>query len=112
MIAPDGPLEVPVVGAPMAGGPTTPALAAAVSEAGGLGFLAARYKTAEAVRADIAAVRSTTARPFGINLFYPTRDEVDEAAIAAYADRLRAEVERYGVDVGDPCGATTSGTRS
>ena len=97
----DGPLDVPVVGAPMAGGPTTPSLAAAVSEAGGLGFLAAGYKTAEAVRAEIAAVRSTTKRPFGVNLFYPTRDEVDEAAIAAYADSLRGEEERYDVSVGD-----------
>ena len=39
-------LDVPIVGAPLAGGPSTPALAAAVSEAGGLGFLAAGYKTA------------------------------------------------------------------
>ena len=69
----------------MAGGPTTPKLAAAVSDAGGLGFLAAGYKTAEAVQADIAAVRSTTERPFGINLFYPTREEADETKISAYA---------------------------
>lgn len=95
-------LEVPVVGAPMAGGPTTPALAAAVSEAGGLGFLAAGYKAADAVEADIAAVRALTTRPFGVNLFHPTRDGVDEAAIAAYADSLRGEEKRYGVRVGDP----------
>ncbi len=97
----DGPLDVSVVGAPMAGGPSTPALAAAVSEAGGLGFLAAGYKTVEAVRAEIAAVRSTTERPFGVNIFYPTRNEADETAIAAYADSLRGEEERYGVSVGD-----------
>jgi nitronate monooxygenase len=36
----------------MAGGPTTPALAAAVSEAGGLGFLAVGYKSAQAVQAE------------------------------------------------------------
>ena len=101
MITPDSPLDVPVVGAPMAGGPTTPTLAAAVSEAGGIGFLAAGYKTAEAVRAEIAAVRSTTKRPFGVNLFYPTRDEASEVAIAAYAQSLRGEVERYDVSVGD-----------
>ena len=39
-------LNVPIVLAPLAGGPTTPQLAAAVSEAGGLGFLAAGYLTA------------------------------------------------------------------
>ena len=47
-------LEHPIVLAPLGGGPSTPALAAAVSEAGGLGFLAAGYRTPDAVRADIA----------------------------------------------------------
>ena len=87
----DGSLDVPIVGAPMSGGPATPALVAAVSEAGGLGFLAAGYKTAQEVEEEIAAVRSATARAFGVNLFYPTRDETDEAAIDAYARSLRAE---------------------
>jgi nitronate monooxygenase len=98
----DGSLDVPIVGAPMSGGPTTPALVAAVSEAGGLGFLAAGYKTAQEVEEEIAAVRSATARPFGVNLFYPTRDETDEAAIDAYARSLRVEEDRYGVSVGVP----------
>jgi nitronate monooxygenase len=86
----------------MAGGPTTPALAAAVSEAGGLGFLAAGYKSAQAVQAEIAAVRSATTRPFGVNLFYPTRDEIDEAAIDAFTRSLYDEEVRYGVSVGVP----------
>jgi nitronate monooxygenase len=46
-------LEVPIVQAPPAGGPSTPELAAAVSGAGGLGFIAAGYKAAEALAADI-----------------------------------------------------------
>ena len=37
----------------MGGGPSTPALAAAVCEAGGLGFLAAGYRTPDAVRAEL-----------------------------------------------------------
>ncbi|NUT54685.1 MAG: nitronate monooxygenase, partial [Thermoleophilia bacterium] len=86
----------------MAGGPSTPALAAAVSEAGGLGFLAAGYKTPAAVEEEIAAVRAATRRPFGVNLFCPTRDEADPAAVEAYASSLRAEEERYGVPVGRP----------
>ena len=49
----------------MAGGPSTPALAAAVAEAGGLGSLAAGYKTVDAVREDIEALRALTRRPFG-----------------------------------------------
>ena len=56
-------LQHPIVQAPLGGGPSTPALAAAVAEAGGLGFLAAGYKTVDAVRADLAAVRSLTTRP-------------------------------------------------
>ena len=44
----------------MGGGASTPALAAAVSEAGGLGFLAAGYKPVDTVRADVAAVRART----------------------------------------------------
>ena len=39
-------LSVPILVAPMAGGPSTPELAAAGSTAGGLGFVAAGYLTA------------------------------------------------------------------
>jgi len=93
---------LPIVGAPLAGGPSTAALAAAVSEAGGLGFLAAGYKTAAAVADEIAELRSLTARPFGLNIFFPTRDEVDEPTLEAYAERLRSEGDRYGVEPGAP----------
>lgn len=86
----------------MAGGPSTPALAAAVSAAGGLGFLAAGYKTPETVSADIAAVRTATARPFGVNLFAPSGGPANAEAIAAYADRLGAEAARYRVGLGAP----------
>ena len=85
-------LEHPIVQAPMAGGVSTPALAAAVSEAGGLGFLAAGYKDVDTVRADVDAVRSATARPFGINLFAPPQPVPDPAAVARYAQTL----ERHG----------------
>ena len=94
-------LAVPIVGAPLAGGPTTPALAAAVCEAGGLGFLAAGYLTAAAFAADIDAARGLTSRPFGVNVFYPTRDRVDPADVAAYADRLAGDAARHGVAVGE-----------
>src|SRR5215475_139102 len=60
-------LRRPVVQAPMAGGVSTPALAASVSRAGGLGFLAAGYKTPQQVRAEVAEVRAATAEPFGVN---------------------------------------------
>jgi len=95
-------LPLPIVGAPLAGGPGTPELAAAVSEAGGLGFLAAGYKTAGSVAADIAALRGLTGRPFGVNVFYPVRERVDEARVAAYAESLAGEAARYGVTAGEP----------
>ncbi|WP_067800943.1 nitronate monooxygenase [Actinomadura formosensis] len=94
--------DVPIVQAPMAGGPSTPELAAAVSNAGGLGFLAAGYKTPEAMRADIAATRKLTSRPFGVNVFMPSLDEIDPADVAAYRDRLAPEAERLGVSPGVP----------
>ncbi|MFJ7749334.1 nitronate monooxygenase [Arthrobacter sp. NPDC097144] len=64
-------LSLPVLGAPMAGGPSTPELAAAVSNAGGLGFLAGGYKSPDAVRGQITRTRELTRRPFGLNIFVP-----------------------------------------
>jgi nitronate monooxygenase len=98
----DALLRVPIVGAPLAGGPSTPALAAAVCEAGGLGFVAAGYKAASEVAGDIAEVRRATERPFGVNIFFPTRLPVDEAAVGRYAEELASEAERYGVSCGEP----------
>jgi nitronate monooxygenase len=65
-------IRLPIVGAPMGGGPSSPALVAAVSEAGGLGSLAGGYSSPDRLRADIAAVREATAKPFAVNLFAPT----------------------------------------
>jgi NAD(P)H-dependent flavin oxidoreductase YrpB (nitropropane dioxygenase family) len=60
-------LEVPIVQAAM-GGATSPQLAAAVSNAGGLGMLALGWSPPEAARAEIRATRALTQRPFGVNL--------------------------------------------
>jgi len=95
-------LECPIVQAPLAGGPSTPALAAAVCEAGGLGFLAAGYKPVDAVRADLEALRELTARPFGLNLFAPPTAPADAAAVRAYAATLAEESDRRGVPLGAP----------
>ena len=94
----------PIVQAPMAGGPSTPALAAAVSGAGGLGFLAAGYKTIEAVRGDLDELRRLLPAgvPFGINLFAPPGHGAGAADVAAYAETLRAEAVRSGTELGEP----------
>jgi nitronate monooxygenase len=96
-------LRHPIVLAPLAGGPSTPALAAAVCEAGGLGFLAAGYLSADALRDDIHALRERTAAPFGVNVFVPGSADVDEEAVSRYVERLRErEGARYGVEPGKP----------
>jgi nitronate monooxygenase len=82
--------SLPLVAAPLAGGPGTPALVAAALEAGAFAFLAAGYRTAEEVAREIGAVRSATARPFGINLFVPGLDDADPDELAAYAERIAA----------------------
>jgi nitronate monooxygenase len=89
-------LDAPIVLAPMAGGPTTPDLVAAVTDAGGFGFLAGGYVHADALRATIAAVRERTARPFGVNLFLP--GERRDAGVAEYRHRLVAA----GLEPGEP----------
>jgi nitronate monooxygenase len=95
-------MERPIVQAPLAGGPSTPALAAAVSNAGGLGFLAAGYKPVDAAAADIAELRSLSERPFGVNLFAPPADGGRGAAAGRYAETLAGEAERYGAAPGEP----------
>jgi nitronate monooxygenase len=59
----------PIVQAPMAGGPTTPALVAAVGEAGALGSIGAAMLGPAAIAEACAATRERTARPFLVNLF-------------------------------------------
>ena len=90
-------LAVPIVLAPLAGGPSTPELAAAVSEAGGLGFLAAGYLSADALGERIARTRELTRRPFGVNLFVPGPAAPPDV-FAAYVAGLEAE----GLAVGAP----------
>jgi NAD(P)H-dependent flavin oxidoreductase YrpB (nitropropane dioxygenase family) len=91
--------DLPVVAAPMAGGATTPDLVAAVTAAGGFGFLAAGYRTAEAMTADIAALRALGVTDFGMNLFVPSPSGIDESTFRAYADAIQPDAARYGLDL-------------
>ncbi|MGZ5389194.1 MAG: nitronate monooxygenase [Aeromicrobium sp.] len=90
--------DVPVIVAPMAGGPSTPALVTAAAAAGALGFLAAGYKTVENLAGEIEAVRDSTEN-FGVNVFVPDDTPVDRGAVKRFRDRLRPEAERYGVEL-------------
>lgn len=93
-------LKVPVIAAPMAGGASTPALVAAASRAGGLGFLAAGYKTPQALSEQIDAVRAEGVS-FGVNVFAPNPVPVDVDAYRAYARAIQVEADRYGITLAD-----------
>jgi nitronate monooxygenase len=95
-------LKAPIVQAPLAGGASTPQLTAAVASAGGFGFLAAGYKTAEAVAANMRELRALTDAAFGVNVFAPPAPTPDRAAVAAYAASLATDADRYGTRAGEP----------
>ncbi|MFE2941181.1 nitronate monooxygenase [Streptomyces sp. NPDC059255] len=92
----------PIVQAPMAGGASCPQLASAVSEAGGLGFLAAGYKTVDGMYEEIKQIRGLTGRPFGVNLFMPQARYADRAAVEVYRNQLAGEATWYETPLGDP----------
>jgi nitronate monooxygenase len=62
-------VEHPIIQGPMGGGPSTPELVAAVSNAGGLGSLAAAYLTPDQITDAIRRIRALTSQPFSVNLF-------------------------------------------
>ena len=90
----------PIVLAPLSGGASTPELAAAVFGAGGLGFLAAGYTTADALATAIGRARELTAEPIGVNLFVLEEGPVDERALAAYRETLAPDATRLGAALG------------
>ncbi|MEU6771305.1 nitronate monooxygenase [Streptomyces sp. NPDC046759] len=107
----------PIVQAPMAGGVSVPQLVAAVSEAGGLGFLAAGYKTADGMYQEIKQLRGLTSRPFGVNVFMPQPEypgagtgstaaaaaaPPDAGSVEVYAHQLAGEAAWYETELGDP----------
>lgn len=93
-------IEHPIIQAPMAGGPSTPELAAAVSEAGALGSWAGGYLPPEAIRSAIRDIRRLTGRPFGVNLFAPLPAE--PAPTPEELARANAAVEPFRRELGLP----------
>ncbi len=93
-------IELPIIGAPMAGGPSTPELAAAVSETGGLGSLGIAYAAPDAIREAIRATRALTDAPFQANLFVPPAEDPPlDAAAVAQVEQVLAELR---ADLGLP----------
>lgn len=81
-------LTVPIIQAPMAG-VSTPDMAAAVSNAGGLGSIGVGATDAAGARAMIAAVQARTSRAFNVNLFVHEDPTPDAAREAAWREALR-----------------------
>jgi nitronate monooxygenase len=93
----------PIVQAPMAGGPSTAELAASVSEAGGLGSIAAAVLSPDELRAAIRAVRERTTRPFAVNVFAPLPPVVlDPEAVEIVRRHLAVHCERLGLPEPQP----------
>src|SRR5262245_13388034 len=92
-------LRLPVIQAPMAGGPSSQELVAACSAAGALGSFGFAYTQPDDMKKQAAFVRSKTERPFGINLFVAPPPD----AIAPKAQRgaLNA-VAKYYTELGLP----------
>lgn len=89
--------DLPLVAAPMAGGPGTPGLVLAAAQADAFGFLAGGYLSPEALATQLEAVRAST-EDVGVNLFVPERRPIERGPVLGYRDRLLAE----GFEVPEP----------
>ncbi|MGW2896453.1 nitronate monooxygenase [Streptomyces sp. NPDC001212] len=88
--------DLPLIAAPMAGGPSTPALVTAAARAGGLGFLAGGYKSAQALAGQMHTTRAQGVA-FGVNLFAPNPVPISHEAYQRYARAVQVEADRYGL---------------
>jgi nitronate monooxygenase len=94
-------IDYPIIQGPMAGGPSTPQLVAAVSNSGGLGSLGAGYLTPPQIREAIRTVKSLTSRPFNVSLFIPSPPaEVEETR--ARVEQVRGLMQPYLEELGLP----------
>jgi nitronate monooxygenase len=90
-------IEFPLIQAPMGGGASTPAMIAAVCNAGGLGSLAAAYLSPDAMRQQASEVRANTGKPFNINLFVTVPPTPDAAQIARAMQLLQPIKDELGM---------------
>jgi nitronate monooxygenase len=95
-------VQHPIIQAPLAGGGDTPALVAAVSEAGGVGSIGATYLTPAQISETCAAVRGKTKQPFGVNLFVPDAPVPDGVEMTAAVARVAKYYEELGLPRPEP----------
>ncbi len=89
-------IDLPIIQAPMAG-VSSPAMAAAVSNAGALGSIGVGATDAAGARAMMAAFRERCARPLNVNVFCHRPADVESPRAAAWLEHLRPHFERFGV---------------
>ena len=92
----------PIIQAPLAGGGDTPDLVAAVSNAGGFGFIGAAYLTPQQIVEAARAVRAKTSRAFGINLFAPQAPVNSGLSREAALERLAGYYAELGLAAPSP----------
>jgi nitronate monooxygenase len=90
-------IDLPIILAPMAG-PGTPELAAAVSDAGGLGSLPCAQLSLEQMQASLDKLGPSASRPINLNFFCHNPPAVDGARDSAWRDRLRPYYVELGID--------------
>jgi nitronate monooxygenase len=96
-------IDLPIIQAPMAGGPTTPELVAAVSNAGALGSFGFAYMQPEAMQRDVELARVRTSAPLGVNLFLSKdADAIDAAAQQPALDAVRPYFAELGLPAPQP----------
>jgi nitronate monooxygenase len=95
-------VEHPIVQGPFGGGLSSVALAAAVSNGGGLGSFGAQHLSPEELTETIAALRAATDRPFNVNLWVSTHDvpeaEFSDERWAAAVSALQPRYDEAGVE--------------
>ena len=89
--------ELPIIQAPMAGFQGS-ALAIAVANAGGLGFLPCAMLTPEAIHNELLAIKAQTNKPFGINFFCHVPPTPDPQREARWRDALAPYYDEFGID--------------
>lgn len=94
-------IEHPILLAPMAG-PTTPELAAAVSNAGGLGAMAFAMHSLDQMKADLQQARTLTNKGFNINFFCHKPPPPSAEAEAKWKARLAGYYGELGLDPAKP----------
>lgn len=94
-------IRYPLIQGPFGGGLSSVALAAAVSEAGGLGSFGAHHLAPDQIRRVISELQAATSRPFNINLWVSRHDPdgvaMTEAQHASGLEQFQAIYERAGI---------------